>query len=964
MQIRNRVRPYFRLFTYTVLVVAMLSWSTNTYATNPSLDVSITAWNPTKQAQTKMLNITSTGVPYTLSSSHRLWLRVLDKDLKRISPIQTLSGNQTVSIQVVANNSSRNRQGEITIAGGGIVKKITVTQASFEPTLSVNEASWISAFTTSAKAVRVISNTAWTVTSDETWLTVNETGGNGDRSVTLGTIENTSTTPRTATVTFTARSSGILAITKTISVTQMGVAPTLGVSEPAGTLEVSEPSWIIESPASTKSINVTSNTTWTVTSDQPWLTARKLRGTGNDSVTLGATENKSTTTRTATVTFTAGSLSKTVNVTQTRGAVPILEVSEPSWIIESPASTKSINVTSNTTWTVTSDQPWLTTRKLRGTGNDSVTLGATENKSTTDRTATVTFTAGSLSKTVNVTQTRGAVPILEVRETRWIIESPASTKSINVTSNTTWTVTSNQPWLTTRKLEGTGNDSVPLGATENKSTTTRTATVTFTAGSGSRAIIKTISVTQTGAAPIFFVNRTAWTFDSTESTGAISIAANTTWTVTSNQTWLTADILKGTGNDSVTLRATKNTSTTTRTATVTFAAGSLSPTKVTITQYGVPVITNLNPSDKVGYVTPLSFEYSKFLVTVTWSAGEREFYPLYEHKATVKIVPKSGQTWGNISINDFRIEGATSQTVISSNEISVTFKKTGENSKFKIYNFTSHQYEDKSIALCTQTANFNIWIEINHSNENNCNKVKDWTSNVENFTVSMLNTEFGGTLSDVDFSKKFDIVFSPLIGGENTGAYHVKYGDFSNCYEVFCGENLVIYTDTFYKDFIPTTKHYVRSTIAHELHHNVFNASSDTWLREALATAAEHFYYKTEGFEGHPAYLYQFNNANDRFSWKVTNFNHSPLSYAKAYFFSQYLRTQAESKGKFKILKDIMEFEETNSTRDAIEKAIKLYIDPTLTFDTFMANFELALQRKDPTGPYGFNGESFFNGLK
>ena len=876
MQIRNRVRPYFRLFTYTVLVVAMLSWSTNTYATNPSLDVSITAWNPTKQAQTKMLNITSTGVPYTLSSSHRLWLRVLDKDLKRISPIQTLSGNQTVSIQVVANNSSRNRQGEITIAGGGIVKKITVTQASFEPTLSVNEASWISAFTTSAKAVRVISNTAWTVTSDETWLTVNETGGNGDRSVTLGTIENTSTTPRTATVTFTARSSGILAITKTISVTQMGVAPTLGVSEPAGTLEVSEPSWIIESPASTKSINVTSNTTWTVTSDQPWLTARKLRGTGNDSVTLGATENKSTTTRTA----------------------------------------------------------------------------------------TVTFTAGSLSKTVNVTQTRGAVPILEVRETRWIIESPASTKSINVTSNTTWTVTSNQPWLTTRKLEGTGNDSVPLGATENKSTTTRTATVTFTAGSGSRAIIKTISVTQTGAAPIFFVNRTAWTFDSTESTGAISIAANTTWTVTSNQTWLTADILKGTGNDSVTLRATKNTSTTTRTATVTFAAGSLSPTKVTITQYGVPVITNLNPSDKVGYVTPLSFEYSKFLVTVTWSAGEREFYPLYEHKATVKIVPKSGQTWGNISINDFRIEGATSQTVISSNEISVTFKKTGENSKFKIYNFTSHQYEDKSIALCTQTANFNIWIEINHSNENNCNKVKDWTSNVENFTVSMLNTEFGGTLSDVDFSKKFDIVFSPLIGGENTGAYHVKYGDFSNCYEVFCGENLVIYTDTFYKDFIPTTKHYVRSTIAHELHHNVFNASSDTWLREALATAAEHFYYKTEGFEGHPAYLYQFNNANDRFSWKVTNFNHSPLSYAKAYFFSQYLRTQAESKGKFKILKDIMEFEETNSTRDAIEKAIKLYIDPTLTFDTFMANFELALQRKDPTGPYGFNGESFFNGLK
>ncbi len=454
------------------------------------------------------------------------------------------------------------------------------------------------------------------------------------------------------------------------------------------------------------------------------------------------------------------------------------------------------------------------------------------------------------------------------------------------------------------------------------------------------------------------------------STKAITVHSNTTWNVDTNNlpTWLSASPAEGNNHGTVTMTASPNTDTTARQATITFTAqgeGSSTFTKtITVQQNAREVITDLNPSNKVGYVAPLKVDHSKFSITVTWSAGEREFYPLYEHKATIKIVPKQGQTWGSSTIEDFKIEGATNQTVISPNEISVTFPKTGSTRKFRLYNFSTAQFGDASITLCDQRLDFDIWIQVDHMNEANCNKVKDWTSDIETFATAMLNNEFGGALSDVDFNKKFDIVFSPIVSNGNVGAYHVKHADFNNCYDVHCGEHMVIYTDTFYKNFVPTTKHYVRTTIAHELHHNVFSASSDTWFRESLATAAEHFYYKSAGFAGQVDFLNRFNNASDRFSWKVTDFNGSALSYAKVYFFSQYLRTQAESKGNYKIFKEIMELEKTNSTKDAIEKAIKQYIDPNLTFDTFMANFELALQRKDPTGPYGFNGEAFFNGLK
>lgn len=86
----------------------------------------------------------------------------------------------------------------------------------------------------------------------------------------------------------------------------------------AGTLSVSPATLNIAAAAnSTGAFNITSNTSWTVSDNQTWLTVSPASGSNNGTVTVTAQANTNTTVRTATVTVSATGLpSQTVTVTQ------------------------------------------------------------------------------------------------------------------------------------------------------------------------------------------------------------------------------------------------------------------------------------------------------------------------------------------------------------------------------------------------------------------------------------------------------------------------------------------------------------------------------------------------------------------------------------------------------------------------------------------------------------------------
>jgi hypothetical protein len=324
-------------------------------------------------------------------------------------------------------------------------------------------------------SITITSNIAWTASSDQKWLTINPTSGTGIGKLTFTATENTVNLSRIAIVTVSAKD----VLSQIITVTQASVT---GVA----TLGVSSTSVSITNEAnSLATVNVTSNAIWSASSNQSWLTVSPASGTGNGTLTFTATANPTTTARMATVTVSAtGVASQTIIVTQAAGTAVLIVSSNTLSMIKEANGTTSINIISNTEWIVTSDQPWLIINPTSGKGNWILSFYAAENTTNISRTAIVTFSAtGAVSQIVTVTQASAiGVATLEVSSTTVsIAKEEKSLATVEVTSNATWSASSNQTWLTINPASGTGNGKLTFTATANPTTTERTAIVTVSA---------------------------------------------------------------------------------------------------------------------------------------------------------------------------------------------------------------------------------------------------------------------------------------------------------------------------------------------------------------------------------------------------------------------------------------------------------------------------------------------------
>lgn len=76
----------------------------------------------------------------------------------------------------------------------------------------------------------------------------------------------------------------------------------------------------------------------------------------------------------------------------------------------SNSGSKTFNITSNTSWTVSCDQTWCSVSLTSGSGDGSVRVSVNENTSTSARTATITVTSSNITLTLGVTQKGTASP--------------------------------------------------------------------------------------------------------------------------------------------------------------------------------------------------------------------------------------------------------------------------------------------------------------------------------------------------------------------------------------------------------------------------------------------------------------------------------------------------------------------------------------------------------------------------
>ena len=263
--------------------------------------------------------------------------------------------------------------------------------------------------------------------------------------------------------------------------------------EQPSSLSVSPSSLSYTAAGESKTVTVTSNTSWTATSSASWLTVSPASGSNNGTITAVAAANTSSSQRTATITVSGSGITRTISVTQA-GVSYNLTVNPSSLSYTAAGESKTVTVTSNTSWTATSSAGWLTVSPASGSNNGTITAVAAANTSSSQRTATITVSGSGITRTISVTQA-GVSYNLTVNPTSLSYTANGESKTVTVTSNTSWTATSSASWLTVSPASGSNNGTITAVAAANTSTQQRTATITVS-GSG---ITRTINVTQAGA---------------------------------------------------------------------------------------------------------------------------------------------------------------------------------------------------------------------------------------------------------------------------------------------------------------------------------------------------------------------------------------------------------------------------------------------------------------------------------
>jgi hypothetical protein len=482
-------------------------------------NVNLTSWYVQGEANNTSVNLTSsTNFPWGVISTAPSWLTV-----SNILPASR-TGNGSFRINVTRNTGNIDRDGIIRASTncGSFMREISVAQFPIRLELSAN--SWTPSSNASTSTITVTSDRTWnTPTSNAThWLTVDNispTNRTGNGSFRIKADPNTGTTTRDGTITVVGGG-----ITRTIFVTQ-GAA--------AATLTLGANSWNPPSNASSSTVSVTSNITWsTPTSNAThWLTVDNVsptNRTGNGSFRINARINTETSSRSGTISVTGGGITRTISVTQEPPAAT-LSINTTSWYPTATASVSTVTVNSNRQWTVTSNAPtWLTAdnfNPINRTGNGSFRMNVTANTGTVSREGTITVTApGATTRTVSVAQAAPATT-LTLSANSWNPSPAASNSTVNVTSNGTWSVSVSSnatSWLSVNNISPTsrtGNGSFRINATANTGTSARTGTITVSVSGNSRII----HVTQTGNTNTLSISANSWMPSQAASFNTVSV---------------------------------------------------------------------------------------------------------------------------------------------------------------------------------------------------------------------------------------------------------------------------------------------------------------------------------------------------------------------------------------------------------------------------------------------------------
>lgn len=311
---------------------------------------------------------------------------------------------------------------------------------------------------------------------------------------------------------------------------------------PQQVLRVSPTSANFNAEGGSKSLSVTSRGNWNIGSvSASWLNASKA---SNTQLNIRAEKNTTAASRSATIKIVSESKTATITISQAAGSAPQEDTpnsrannnsnnnrtTEQSYFSISssradfPASggSKTFTVNSSSTWHIdTGTNGW---GSLSKSGNKlTLTVGANPNASSRSD----YFILRSGSRTLRVDFSQSGEATLSVSQENLNFESSGGAKTISITSNGSWSISTDPAsW---GHISRSGNQ-LTLTVDANSSTSSRSDYFDIKAGSKTQRV----RISQAGSAPTLSVSNNNLSFGSSSSSTTIYVTSNTQWSISTN----------------------------------------------------------------------------------------------------------------------------------------------------------------------------------------------------------------------------------------------------------------------------------------------------------------------------------------------------------------------------------------------------------------------------------------------
>lgn len=414
-------------------------------------------------------------------------------------------------------------------------------------------------------------STPWRIEGECSWITLSQSEGSTDASVSITALENTDpTSSRNAIYSFTS-ADYTYPYSKQLLFNQ---------DSPGYKITMSQNTIVASAATSKQEVAISANAQWTCKADAGWLHVQK-EGNG---IVVSWDENTSSLNadRIGHVDVACGNTISTITVNQ---QPPYISSTTKSIDYEAEGGAYQLEVKSDVSWTASTSQSWINVSPQGVNNGDAILyVSATPNGSVSERSGNVYLSIGGKQLIQIPVSQKGL--FFEVDKSSISFGQQAANADIEVKTNTNWQVISKPDFIEaiTPSSGSSGTTKLSIAISDNKK--------------GDRSgniVLGNPSVT--GLSKIIAVSQTGYKFNASETnvslqafvtrTHQITITANASWAIEHNADWLSVSPLNGHGNETIKLSADINPSTRQRNAEVKISADvDLTPIELSIVQKG------------------------------------------------------------------------------------------------------------------------------------------------------------------------------------------------------------------------------------------------------------------------------------------------------------------------------------------------------------------------------------------